>query len=195
MFDKKVRERCKYCSRFLTDEQKQEARDLCIDCASGVLAGIKKSFKIRAVFGVLCIVVVFVFIHYMRVNAFEYGEGVLRVIQVPTVFGYMTYRPAAFENIMGFSLAQQIMLGVIVFTLPFLRRIRFGMDSYQTFGKQEVTGGNVASHPMVFHGRGHGDRMGILISELFLSVISGPYYFMHGLVTMWKMSRYVGHRF
>jgi len=192
MFDKKVRERCKYCSRFLTDEQKHGGRELCIDCASGVLAGIRKSFKIRSVLGVLCIIAVFVFIHYMRVNAFEYGEGVLRVIRVPTVFGYMTYRPAAFSNIMGFTFVQQVILAAVVFTLPFLRRVRFGMDSYQTFGKQEVTGGNMTSHPMVFHGRGHGDRMGVLISELFLSVVSGPYYFVHGLGVMRKMGRYVG---
>ena len=192
MFDKKVRERCKYCSKFLTDKQKQEARDLCLDCANGILTEIRKSFKIRAVLGVLCVIVVFAFIHYMRMNAFEYGEGVLRMIHVPTVFGYMTYRPAAFDNIMGFSIAQQIMLAVLVFTLPFLRRVRFGMDSYHTFGKQEVTGGNVASHPMVFHGRGQGDRMGILIAELFMSLVSGPYFFVHGLVAMWRMGRYVG---
>ena len=190
MFDKKIRERCKYCSRFLTNTQKQEARDLCPDCANGVFTGIRKSFKIRSVFGILCAVAAFVFIHYIRVNAFEYGEGVLRMIHVPTVFGYMTYRPAAFENIMRFTFAQYVLLGVVVFTLPFLRRVRFGMDSYHTFGKQEVTGGNVSSHPMVFHGRGQGDRMGVLISELFLSLISGPYYFVHGLVTMWRMRRY-----
>jgi len=192
MFDKKIRERCKYCSKFLTDAQKQEARDLCLDCAQNIFTRLRKSFRIRTVLGVLCVILVFLFIQYMRMNAFEYGEGVFRTIHVPTVFGYMTYRPATFANIMGFSFAQQIMLGVLVFTVPFLRRVRFGMDSYHTFGKQEITGGNASSHPMVFHGRGQGDRMGMLIAELFMSIVSGPYFFVHGLVTMWKMGRYIG---
>jgi len=192
MSEKVKRERCKYCSKFLTDEQKQEDRTLCIDCAQNIFSRLKKSFKLRAVLGVICIVALFAFIHYMRQNAFEYGEGVLRVIRVPTVLGYMTYRPAAFENIMAFTFAQQIMLGILAFTAPFLKRVRFGMDAYGTFSKQETPGGGVGNHPMVYHGRGQGDRMGMLIAELFLSLVSGPYFFVHGMVIMWRMGRYVG---
>ena len=193
MFSKKKYERCKYCSRFLTDEQKAMNRTLCIDCAKNIISGIMKSFRIRAVLGVICIAAVFMFIHYMRLNAFEYGEGVLRVIRVPVVFGrYLTYRPAAFENIMNFTLAQQIMLAVLVFTAPFAKRVRFGMDGYQTFSTQNAPNASTSSHPMVFHGRGYSDRFGAWLSEMFLTIISGPYFFVHGLVTTARLMRYAG---
>ena len=197
MFKKEKLERCKHCRKFLTDEQKRADRTLCLDCADSVLAGIKKSFRIRAVLGVLCIALVFAFIHYMRMNAFEYGEGVLRVIRVPTVFGYLTYRPAAFENIMNFSFVQQIMLGAVVFTIPFAKRVRFGMDSYYTFSMQYTSKSHTSDHPYLITqaaSRGSGDRLGLLISELLLTLVSGPYFFIHGAVTMWKMKRYVEGR-
>jgi len=197
MFTRKKSERCKYCSKFLTDDQKQMDRTLCVECAGSIASGIKKSFKIRTVIGVLCIVVVFAFIHYMSIAAFEYGAGVLRVIRVPTIFGYMTYRPTTFENIMSFSVLDRTLLGAVTFTVPFARRIRFGMDAYYTFSTQYASNPHASDHPYVIqagHARGQGDRLGLLISELFLSAISGPYFFVRGAVTIWSMEKYVRGR-
>ena len=190
MFNKKQYERCRYCSKFLTDEQKNTRRAFCTACASNILVRLKKSFMVRAVFGILCVVAVLVFIHHVRVNAYFYGEGVLSIVRVPTSFGYLNWRVNTFNSIMNFSIIQNAAVGALAFMFPFLRRVRFGMDAYQTFSQEAVPGSSTSSHPYLYAVRGNGDRMGVLISELMLSLVSGPYFFVHGLVAMGRMRKY-----
>lgn len=199
MFSKKHNiERCKYCRRFLTDEQKAHNKAFCTLCARGVIEGIKKSFVIRGVLGIICIAAVFMFIHHMRLNALEYDHGFMSEMHVPIMFGrYITYRMDTFNAIMNFTIAQQVTLAALVFMMPFARRVRFGMDSYYTFSRQYSSNAHASDHPYLIQGgdtRGNMDRLGMLISELFISVISGPFFFVHGTITIARISSYAKGR-
>jgi len=141
------------------------------------------------VFGVLCIALVFALRHFIILNASEYGEGVLMMIRVPTFLGFTALHPATFDSIMNLTPVHQVILGTLAFSVPFLKRVRFGMDAYSTFSA-DTPGGNTGTHPTVYYGRGQGDRLGLLISELFLSLVSGPYFLVHGIITMFRMKGY-----
>ena len=194
MFSRKKHERCKSCSKFLTDELRAMNNTLYVNCAKKIVSSILKSYRVRVILGFILVVAVFLFIDYMRNFAFEHGEGVLRVIRVPVVFDWhLTFRPVTFDSIMNLTLVQQLILAVVAFMIPFAKRVHFGMDKYHNFSSAPEKGPHPSAHRYLLAGwmRGSGDRVGIMLSEFALTVISGPYFFLHGLVNMVRFLRYV----
>jgi len=197
MFRKKTSERCAYCRKFLSPEQMSTG--ICLDCAQKAVAGIKQSIKIRVVIGMFLMAVLFVLIHYLRVNSFEYGTPPLSVMRSPAFGGYLTYNVRTFNGLINTSLFRQILLGILFFLIPFAKRVRFGVGNYYALATnfndtKERDKSHASDHPYVIaarSARGGADRAGLLFCELFLSAISGPVFFVHRIYTLVKLSSYL----
>jgi len=192
MFRKKTSERCEYCRKFLS--KNQISTGICPDCAEKVISGIWQSIKIRTVIGILFVTAVFILIHYMRINSFEYGTAPLNVMRVPVFWGYLTYNVRTFNWIVNSSPVEQIHLALLCFLIPFAKRVRFGVGAFYTFSTKHMEKTHASDHPYFISAttaRGGADRAGLLICELFLSAVSGPFFFIHRIYMINRLSAYV----
>jgi len=166
--------------------------DMCVDCAKGAIIGIKKYFKNRSVAGIVIMLIVFLIIPGISA-LFGLDDG----IHIP-ITGYL-FQSTLSINIWTFSalaalgIAGIIQIMIICYFLGFTKKISFE-TGIQYRADYTVKGDNIfyASATQIQKGRSDSAvKGGLVIVELFISILSGPVFFLHGLYTLRKLSSYV----
>jgi len=177
--------RCAYlhCRKFLNDDMNT---GICLDCAHLTIAAIKRFFKVRTVLGIVFAATIFLLIPSLTTLM-----GLDRIVVIPAYHGSVGMAFAwTFASIYALGTVQ-IILGVIFcYLLGFSGRIRF--ESGVVFSYDPMIHSTNVSHTAKRGGAL--DSMansGAFIAELFVSLISGPFFFIHGLYKLRQLSVYI----
>jgi len=194
MFNKQTFDRCtyEYCRKFLKEDEKMIG--ICRDCAELSIAGYKKMFRLRSIIGVAIIGFVFLFVPLLNQSL-----SLNNVVAIPLGNFSLTANIWSFERIALVGVIGVIYLIVLCYLLAFARKVkletlsgyfRSKLDSRGIVSTQGVVQTGVAMGRFGGSPDAYG-RIGITVIEIFASIISGPFFFAHGLYTLRKLSAYV----
>ena len=185
MFNIQTNERCllKYCRKFLKEDEK--AVGICKDCAKLSVMSYKKMFRSRSILGGLIISFVLLFVPLLN-QALNLNDVVVIPFHSPlsiSIWSFDTVASIGFIGIIG--------LVTLCYFLAFAGRVKFenifgffqqkldsrGQDIGASAQALQVNGtvGRFGASPDVY------GRVGITIIELFISFISGPFFFVYGI--------------
>jgi len=165
---------------------------ICRDCAELAVSGIKRFLKVRSFIGASFILAVFLLIP--AVNALlGFGE----IILIPINNGLIVIDVWTFDDVAALRVGGFILLMMICFFLAFIKRVNFesisellkdkledkSKDDYRIY-TVTVDSSRIGS----FDGAG---RIGVLLIELLISFISGPFFFIHGFYKLRQLSIYI----
>ena len=186
-------QRCQYlhCRKFIFLDM---GTGMCTDCAKGAVNGLKKYFKKRSIVGVCFTLTILLVIPAINVLL-----GLHDAIHIPIRIGYLWqgYMSIAlwdFGMVAALGLFGIIWVMVICYLLAFTRKINFDAGLLQYKVDYSVKGDEIfyASAAQIQKGRSDSaTRGGLIVIELLFSIFTGPFYFIHGLYTLRKLSTYI----
>jgi len=169
---------------------------MCIDCARGAVNGLKKYFKKRSIVGACFILAVLLIIPGINV-LFGLYDGIRIPIRVGYLWqGYMSIDLWDFGMITTLGVVGIVQVMLICYFLAFMRKINFDAGLLQYKVDYSVKGDEIfyASAAQIQKGRSDSaTRGGLIVVELLFSIFTGPFFFIHGLYTLRKLSNYINN--
>ena len=188
-------QRCQYlhCRKFIFHDMNT---GMCIDCAKGAVHGLKKYFKKRSIVGVCFILAVLLIVPAINVLLGLY-DGIRIPIRIGYLWqGYMSIYPWDFGAIATLGIFGIIQVMLICYFLAFTRKINFDAGLLQYKVDYSVKGDEImyASAAQIQKGRSDSaTRGGLIVIELLFSIFTGPFFFIHGLYTLRRLSNYINN--
>ena len=195
MFNIQTTERCmlEYCRKFLKEDEKMIG--ICRDCAELSVMRYRKMFRVRSIIGGLIISFVLLLIPLLN-----HILGLNDVIVIPfhlplsiSIWSFNTINSIGFIGVIG--------LITLCYFLAFAGKVKFenifgffqqklnsrGHDIGASAQALQVNGtvGRFGASPDVY------GRVGITIIELFISFMSGPFFFVHGVYKYRQLAAYI----
>ena len=188
-------QRCQYlhCRKFIFLDMNT---GMCVDCAKGAVNGLKKYFRKRSIVGICFILAVLLIIPGITA-LFGLYDGIRIPIRVGYLWqGYMSIALWGFGDVAALRLFGIIWAMAICYILAFTRKINFDAGLLQYKVDYSVKGDEIfyASAAQIQKGRSDSaTRGGLIVIELLFSIFTGPFFFIHGLYTLRKLSNYINN--
>jgi len=198
MFNIQTTERCmlEYCRKFLKEDEKMIG--ICRDCAEFSVMRYRKIFRVRSIIGGVIISFVCFFIPLLN-HILGLDDVVVIPFHLPLQINIWS-----FNSIVSLGFIGIIFLIILCYLLAFARKVKLEtisgyfqqkLDSRgrdisavsQAIQTDTVPGGGVgvAPTPDAF------GRVGVVVVELFISFMSGPFFFVHGVYKYRQLAAYI----
>lgn len=192
MFNIQTFDRCisEYCRKFLKENEKMIG--LCKSCAELRVAKYKKIFRFRSIIGGAIIGFLLLFLPLMN-QIFALND--LVVISLGNLA--LPINIWSFERIASIGFIGIIYLIILCYLLAFARKVK--LETIFSYFQQKLDnrGQDIGGPAQVLTGARFGaspdayGRVGVTVIELFVSLISGPFFFVHGIYKYRQLSAYI----
>lgn len=189
MFQKRRQnpERCEICRKFLTLRQLDIG--YCILCARKEILNIKKSLVIRVIVSIVLILLVFSVSYYARNRAIAAEHGNM---SIPIgIGGHITINGHAFERMFEPTEGMELRRIIFFFFASFGAKVSLRNDKYKSKTAEAQLGAARIEGAFAMGSIHSQESAGLFFMEMFLTVISGPFFLFYRPYRIMKLSKYI----